>query len=350
MSVGLFLISDIKTPISNFKEVSKKLLTKLNAMNWHNSLYKYKYDKNGNSIKILRTKKDDLWQIQESYYIDKDDIPYLEFNSDNWYVCNIVLYEKTCIMLTPYRYNDIYGFHKHFDELQTFRNILYEVVSFLNGTEIIFLPDNLYNLSLYLDLPSENKSYQDIKNLMIKEVPKMQTNYFDLSCANKIENEFVLDTFDDLRDGKPYPKKETILVLGYIEKEPFKYDSDFEAEFAKEEFHYSYQSKYKIHKFTNLIENLKSRNSIFINEFNIFRKKVKKENTKIEFALYINEQELDNIDIHNYFTDDLDVAKARFRTTIQLDLSAYLLGKTEINKDFEVVVIYDDFKDLENKK
>lgn len=264
---------------------------------------------------------------------------------------------------------------------------------------------------MYLDLPYENKSYSDIKRLIIKEIPKLQTNYFDLSYTNNVENEFFLDDFNDLKSGKPYQIKNKTLILGYLNKfqdldkrierlahyletnisykkysqckipnrtvtnllvsnKTFKKNATlvskvshyFENSFKwsdfvlKDEndtpiykiFPNCYKSNIEINNFPELIKKLKSKDTLYLAEFNKKRNLLKTELAifNCDYALYIYEQEFSEIAIQCYITDSKDVAKERFRTSIQLNLTDYLLEKTEFNKDQEILVIYDDFKDL----
>lgn len=412
MSVGLILIANIKTPFNNFQKVAEKLVDKLNTMLWHNAKYDYTFDKNGNPKQTIKENSQYRWQIMPAYdESNEGDAQFIEIDSFNYDISNIMLFENVCVMSVLDRYRDIYRGNKHFKEFQIFRNKLFEILTFLNGSEIIYLPDSSYRLSMYLDLPYENKSYNEIKRLIIQETPKQQTNYFDLSYTNNEENEFFLDDFNDLKTGKPYPIKNKALILGYLNKfqdldkrierlayylktnisykkySQYKipnstvtnllvsnktftknatlvsrvshyYENSFKwSDFVlKDEndtpiykiFPNCYKSNIEINNFPELIKKLKAKDIPYLAEFNKKRNLLKTELAifNCEYALYIYEQKLSETDIQCYIKDSKDVAKERFRTTIKLNLSDYLLEKTEFNKDQEILVIYDDFKDL----
>lgn len=231
MAVSLELICNIKTPINSFEKTKKRLLKKLNSMYWNNGDTDYSYDENGEIVFAKRKPEDDKWTIVPQYKYEEDlgyEVhKYIEFGSSNWYISNIELYENICVMSVLSEYNLIYTLNKSPELLQDFRKTLFEVVDFLNGTEVIFLPSDRYKISNYYDLAFDNKSYASIKELTLKEVPIHITNFYDITFLNQHKgrgkNEFVCDSFDDLKNDSPYPTKEISLVLSYTHKPINKY-------------------------------------------------------------------------------------------------------------------------------
>jgi len=353
MSVSLNLICNIKTPINSFEKTAKKLLEKLNKIRWNNGDTNYSYDEKGNIASTKRKPEDDKWKIVPQYEYEEDlgyvEYQYIELDSDNWYISNIELYENICVMTVLSEYQQLYTLNKNPELLQDFRKTLFEVVNFLNGTEVIFLPSDRYKISKYYDLALENKTYNSIKKLMLKEVPTQITNFYDLTFLNQYKgrgkNEFICDDFYDLKYNKPYPTKEISLVLCYTDKPLNKYNSSFEKIPDQHKFHHSFISKYKIDDYSKIVDSLKTKDQIFINQFNTFRNKVKSENKNIIFALYILEEKFANCDMEYLVKDNKEIAPIRYNS-VTLKLSVFFTGKTNIYTNKEIKIIYDDFKDL----
>ena len=98
------------------------------------------------------------------------------------------------------------------DWLFDFRKDLFNLVRIFGAKEVVYLADNCCDkLSDYLQcMIMEGVSYADVEKRMRKELGQpvtdlSQLNYDTLTYNNITE--FVLDTFEYIRDGKPRPVK-----------------------------------------------------------------------------------------------------------------------------------------------
>ncbi len=113
------------------------------------------------------------------------------------------LYNHICILHTIYRYSFIYE-TKTIKWFPKFRNELFQIVTIVGGTEVIWLADNSCDkVGGYLEgMAEEGEPYEKIKKKMIKEMGKPVTDY-SLLNYDKLDyrniNEFFLDDFNDLK-------------------------------------------------------------------------------------------------------------------------------------------------------
>ncbi|WP_282030572.1 hypothetical protein [Winogradskyella eximia] len=193
MSTNLYAISNITTPQNlSFQYLNEKTEA-LNAFNFSNTFLTYR-DDNGKLI----TKTD----ARPWYYETTNENGFLEiyFNGGSPY--DITLMPNLGYISFLLKYKELYGLHKS-SHLTKFRKELYQIVNLFGGSEVIFLADNgCDKLSHYLELMAwENIPYQEIKELMIKDLGKPITDYALLN-ESKISyehiTEFVLDDFLDI--------------------------------------------------------------------------------------------------------------------------------------------------------
>lgn len=142
------------------------------------------------------------WEYQIESEIDRK----LPFCVDFYgpYYITPRLYTNIGILDTIYRYELLYRIYNS-DWFDEFRTDIYNIITIIGGTEVIYLADNAcYKLATYLErMAWENVPYEDIKMKMIEELGApvreySQLNYDTLSYSNI--KEFFLDDFRDLKN------------------------------------------------------------------------------------------------------------------------------------------------------
>jgi len=111
------------------------------------------------------------------------------------------LYPECGLIFFQYKYRLLYEIKIGF-WFESFRKELWEMITIMGGTEIIFLADNCCDkLSSFLEMVFEGRSYQSIKDQMTQELGKPLTDYNKLEYEKldyKNITEFFLDDFKDL--------------------------------------------------------------------------------------------------------------------------------------------------------
>lgn len=188
MSTRLFAITNSKFIIENYKSHIDLVFRKLKSLNLNPVYYV-----NSKGITVKETGE---WE----YHIDDDPFS-IEFNSPFAY--DATLYSNIGVINSIHNYSLLYEI-SNLDFFDDFRKSLFEIVTCLGGTEVIFLADNTCNkLAHYLDnMAIENIPYEKIKSAMINELGQPITDYkkLDKSKLNyKKITEFFLDDFKDLK-------------------------------------------------------------------------------------------------------------------------------------------------------
>jgi hypothetical protein len=184
MGISLCAITNVSQTESISEILAEKILTQLKTVKLdHAQNVDGSYDTEG-------------W----SYILpDHLEIPVIEFNSGfNFSPC---VYQHSIEIGCIARYSLVYWNYKH-NSFQKFREELYSIVKVLGGTEVIYCPDSILQLSFCLDEILEGGSYHDFKNNLILKFGNPVTDFakldYDQFCEKEIA-EFFLDTFDDLK-------------------------------------------------------------------------------------------------------------------------------------------------------
>ena len=191
MSTSLYLITNSKLSGNETEKDWEKMVSELSQLNLQTTSY---VNENNHIIEQYGD-----W----SYRIDNfEDDPFcVDFEGP--FPIQPSLYSNIGIISTIYRYRllyEFYGYDMHYE----FRKELFDIVSIIGGTEVIYLADNACDkLCNYLEcMAEENFPYEIIKQKMIEELGNPVTDYskldYDKLSYWKI-NEFFLDDFSDFK-------------------------------------------------------------------------------------------------------------------------------------------------------
>ena len=192
MSTTLYAVCNAPTPIRS-KATYDRLVDELKALHIPKSFTVSAHEGTpvrGTKDWDYRIFEPDEWNDQYEVEFDGDFMIYPAVVED-------VVYFSIC-----YNYYFIYKNYQ-LDFFGKTRQELFEILKILGGTEVIFLADNGANkLHHYLDFHVlEGRPYQEIKDLMRKEMGAPVTDY-KLLDHDKLEyatiDEYFLDDFQDL--------------------------------------------------------------------------------------------------------------------------------------------------------
>lgn len=133
---------------------------------------------------------------------EENEPPLIEIDGTS--VFYLSLYANITEISSIYRYHLIYR-AKELDWWQKARKELYAIVKTVGGTEVIWLPDQSYDLLVpYMcDMVWEGASYADVKNQMLQDLGEPVKDYNRLSLdtinSEKPVRQWFLDDFADLK-------------------------------------------------------------------------------------------------------------------------------------------------------
>jgi hypothetical protein len=189
MSNTLYAITNAKLPSNHGEKYYNAILNKLINLNWDTT-----------SINLPSGPKKEYGEW--SYYIENEvDMPYsLCYHGP--FSITFEMMSSICVLHTIYKFWLIYENYK-LNWFDSFRKQLFDCISILGGTEIIFLPDQRPDrLCYYWYEAIENVPYEIIKSRMIKEFGYPITDYKLLNLeqlSHSTGSEFFIDDFSDLR-------------------------------------------------------------------------------------------------------------------------------------------------------
>ncbi|MFN2262288.1 MAG: hypothetical protein ABR595_09520 [Psychroflexus sp.] len=192
MSTSLYLITNSKLSGNETEKDWKRIVHELTKLNLSTTSY-------ANAENHIVKEYGD-W----SYRIDNFEDEPLSIEFEGPFAILPSLYSNVGLIFTIYRYRLLYEFYGY-DTHNKFRKDLFDIVSIIGGTEVIYLADNACDkLSNYLEfMAEENIPYEIIKQKMIEELGNPVTDYSKLDYEKLSYwniNEFFLDDFKDFKN------------------------------------------------------------------------------------------------------------------------------------------------------
>lgn len=200
MSTSLILITNSELTGKETTKDWEKILRELKALQMDTTTYV-----NANNERI---KESGDWEIHIDADILLDGLNPFRIDFIGPFHIMPSFYTQVGVIYTIYRYSLLYDIYA-LGWLESFRRDLYNIVTLMGGTEVIYLADNCCDkLGGYLELMvEENMPYATIKNEMMKELGPPVTDYAQLD-PEKLDyrniNEFFLDDFYDLKNQNTY--------------------------------------------------------------------------------------------------------------------------------------------------
>jgi hypothetical protein len=191
MGTDLFAIANAKLRGDETEADCQKLLDRMRMVQFVRATYRVPY--------IPDTTDTRDWEYEMNTFEDEFDPPWkLYLSGPRGF--HIYLYANVAVISTVLRYRALEDAHEVWDDwFADFRQDLFDVVSVLGGTEVIYLPDNNRQpLSTYLEeMAEEGMPYEEVKTRLLQEVGKPMTSYEEYAACNS--ETYLLDDFADLK-------------------------------------------------------------------------------------------------------------------------------------------------------